>query len=139
MDKQQNLKVVQDAYAAFGRGDFEGVLSKLSDDVDWFIPGPANEVAPMGRWRGHEGVREFFRVLAESQDAEQFEPQRFIAQDDLVVVLGHYKWLVKATGRSTESDWVHVFTLHDGLVTKFQEYTDTANFMEAYRAQRASV
>ena len=30
-----NTKVVQDIYAAFGRGDIQPILDKLADNVDW--------------------------------------------------------------------------------------------------------
>jgi uncharacterized protein len=48
-------------------------------------------------------------------------------------VLGHYAWKIRKTGRAVASDWVHVFTLHNGKVTKFREFNDTAQFAEAYR------
>ncbi len=40
---------------------------------------------------------------------------------------------VKATGRSYETDWVHVFTLREGAVAEFREYADTAAVAEAFR------
>ncbi len=40
MSEQQNLRLVQEFYAAFGRGDSAGVSNMLADDVGWFIPGP---------------------------------------------------------------------------------------------------
>ena len=31
------------------------------------------------------------------------------------------------------ADFVHIFTVKDGKVSGFQEFTDTATFAEAYR------
>ena len=39
MSDQQNLQIVKDAYAAFGRRDIPTVLKALTDDVEWTIPG----------------------------------------------------------------------------------------------------
>ena len=74
-----------------------------------------------------------FEKFGEMQEAEEFEPREFIAQGDKVVALGHYRWRIKATGRSYESDWVHVFGISDGKVLDFQEYLDTSAWAAAYR------
>ena len=43
--------------------------------------------------------REFFKVLGESSEFEVFEPQEYIAQGDKVVVLGHERQRIRATGQ----------------------------------------
>jgi hypothetical protein len=35
MQEAQNTQVVKDAYAAFGRGDVQGILDKLDDGIVW--------------------------------------------------------------------------------------------------------
>jgi len=40
---------------------------------------------------------------------------------------------MKKTGKPVSCEWVHVFTFHDGKVTRWREHTDTAQFAEAYR------
>jgi ketosteroid isomerase-like protein len=60
--------------------------------------------------------------------------REFVAQEgDKVVALDHYAWHVKSTGRGWESDFVHVLTVRDGKATRFQEYTNTAALVEAFR------
>ena len=108
MSEQQNTELVQNAYAAFKRGDITSVLNAMSDDVTWFLPGP-EEIPVAGHRRGRDQVGQFFTTLAETQEAQEFEPKEFIAQGETVVVLGHYKWRVKSTGRAFESDFAHVF------------------------------
>jgi ketosteroid isomerase-like protein len=48
-------------------------------------------------------------------------------------VLGHYDGTVKKNGKRADSDWVHVFTVKDGKVVHFREFTDTAKFADAWR------
>lgn len=134
MAEQENVRVVQEAYAAFKRGDIPSVLDACTDDVDWFLPGLPDIILVAGQRRGREQVGQFFAAINEHQEVQQFDPQEFIAQGDKVVVLGHYQWRIKTTGRPFESDWVHVFTLRDGKIAKFREYYDTAAGVEAYRA-----
>ena len=59
MADEQNVKIVQDVYAAFLRGDIEAVLSAVSDDITFFVPGPP-QMPTAGTWRGLAGMREFF-------------------------------------------------------------------------------
>jgi uncharacterized protein len=55
------------------------------------------------------------------------------AADGKVVALGYYEITANETGKPFASDWAHVFTIVDGKVAQFQEFTDTAAF---YKAQR---
>jgi ketosteroid isomerase-like protein len=76
--------VVQQGYEAFGRGDIPAVLDLLTDDVEWTMQGPP--VIPFaGTFRGREGIAEFFSLLDETVEFEQFEPRKFVAQGDTVV------------------------------------------------------
>jgi ketosteroid isomerase-like protein len=131
MNEQQNIQTIKDAYAAFARGDIQSVLSVLTDDVEWETQGAA-PIPYAGVFLGKDGVTQFFRILADSDDAQVFEPRRFFADGDMVVVLGRYAARVKKTGRTAEADWVHAFTFRDGKVAKYCEYYDTAKYAQAY-------
>jgi uncharacterized protein len=132
MNEQQNVRLVQQAYEAFGRGDIQGVLGTLSEQVEWRTPKP--EGAPFGGdYRGRGEVARFFSEMQQSEEVTRFEPREFIAQGDKVVALGMYASTIRSTGRKAESEWVHVFTFRDGKVVKFQEYFDTAAAVSAYR------
>jgi ketosteroid isomerase-like protein len=129
MGNSQNVELVRQAYEAFARADIPGVLATLSQDVDWLIHGPERIIPFVGRRRGPGQVADFFRKLADSQIAELFQPLEFIDGQDKVIVLGTQRWRVKSTNRVYSDDWVHVFTVANGKITKFQEYHDT--FAEA--------
>jgi ketosteroid isomerase-like protein len=130
--EQENTETVKLMYAAFGRGDKATLMEGFADDVEWEIAGPA-AIPICGSRHGREQVAQFFTVLAETLEPQQFEPRQFIAQDDLVVVLGHERQRAKATGRSYEGEWAQVFTLRDGKVVKYREYFDTAAALAAFR------
>jgi ketosteroid isomerase-like protein len=133
MNEKQNTQVVQDAYAAFGRGDITALLGYMTDDVQWQpVIGTASHVPFSGERRGTNEVAEFFRQVAATEDFQQFEPREFVAQGDKVVAIGHYRAVTKPTGRGFESDFVMVFTLRDGKVARFQEFTDSAAINAAF-------
>ncbi|MBI3824614.1 MAG: nuclear transport factor 2 family protein [Candidatus Rokubacteria bacterium] len=125
MSEQKNVETVQQNYAAVGRGDIPTLLSLLSDEVEWSMPGPS--VIPWtGTRRGRQQVAEFFALLRKTLKSQRFEPREFIAQGDTVVVLGYERSLVKPTDRTFEQEWVHVYTLRDGKITKCRIFEDTA-------------
>ena len=131
--ESQNTKIVQDAYAAFLRGDVTSLLVLLSDDVVWEpVLGTASHVPFSGKRQGKPGVAEFFQLVATHEDFTQFEPREFVAQGDAVVAVCHYKATSKATGKTFESDFVMVFTLKDGKIVRFREFTDSAAVNAAF-------
>ena len=133
MSDQTNVDVVQQIYAAVGSGDIPALLSLLTDDVEWTLRGPS--VIPWaGPRRGREGVAEFFSLIGETLEFEQFEPREFVAQGDTVVVLGYERSLVKPTGRTFEQEWAHVYTLKDGKIAKARFIEDTAAQVVAFDA-----
>ena len=132
MNEQENVKAVERIYAAFGQGDIPTILNMLAENIDWLFPGPA-DIPFAGRYRSREQVAQFFKIVGETIEVEQFEPQKFIAKGDKVVVFGHERMRVKSNGRLCETDWVHVFTLRNGKVVKIHEYYDTAAIVAAFR------
>ncbi len=133
MSEQTNVDVIQQAYAAFGRGDISALLSLLTDDVEWSQPGPS-AIPFAGTRHGREGATEFFSLIGEMLEFEQFVPREFVAQGDTVVVLGYERSLVKQTGRTIEQEWVHVYTLSNGKIAKGRLFEDTAAQVVAFGA-----
>lgn len=134
---EDNLDVVRQGYDAFGRGDINGLLVLLDEQVDWVTPGPS-ELATSGRRTGPQAVGQFFASVNEVFDIQRFEPKEFIAQGDRIVVLGDETVRVRATGKMLELEWVHVFTLRNGKVAAFQEFFDTAAVVAAMSAVHAA-
>ena len=131
MSAEENKRVVQAIFEAFGRGDVPGVLSHLSEGVTWKAPGP--EAVPyFGDRSGHAGATEFFVQLGTSVDFEQFEPGVFVAEGDRVVALGREHGKVRGTGKTFDNEWALVFTFAGGKVTDFQIYENTAAIAEAF-------
>lgn len=137
MSEKVNTDIVRSGYEKFGTGDVDGLLELFADNILWQVPEIEN--APFtGVREGKPAVAEFFKLLSENETFDRFEPLEFIAQNDKVVVLGEVAATVNPTGRSYESDWVHVFTVHDGVVTSFQEFFDTAAVTKAFQKTAAA-
>jgi ketosteroid isomerase-like protein len=134
MEEARNTTVVQEAYAAFGRGDIQTLLSKLADDIVWMgVYGAGAHVPTAGERRGKAAVAEFFKQVAENVNFSRFEPKEFIATGDKVVALGHYT-ATTPMKKNFDSDFAMVFTLRNGHVTRFQEFCNSAAVNAAYAA-----
>jgi uncharacterized protein len=69
MSTEKNVQTVKDFFAAIGRGDREGLLAPVAEDVEWIIPG---EDWPLAETRhGHAGLaisrRRLSRLLESGQ------------------------------------------------------------------------
>ena len=90
MSEQENVKLVQDLYAAFGRGDIPTILKALSSDVQWFNSGSSG-IPYAGKRQGVDQVAQFFQALSDNVMVKQFEPKEYVAQNDRVIALGNWR------------------------------------------------
>ena len=129
---EDSAAVLRRGYEAFLRGDIEGVLNLLADDIEWEVP-----VVPGsgfgGIYRGKAAVAEFFGQLAAAEDILSFEPQDFIAQGERVAAIGRSRGRVRLTGTVVELAWIHVVTVQNGKMTRFFEMFDTAAAARGYQ------
>jgi ketosteroid isomerase-like protein len=132
MSEHENLEVIRNTYAAFGRGDLDGILALLDPQVSWRTPGPP-DLPSAGLRRGIAEVREFFGVLLSTLEIQDFRPAEFLVQGDTVVVLGTSREAPKGSDRLLDFRWVHVFRLRNGKIVEFEEPADVSALVEEYR------
>jgi ketosteroid isomerase-like protein len=138
MSEQQNVGIVQDVYAAFGRGDLDGLIALLDSQVSWRTPGPP-DLPSAGIRHGVDAVRNFFGILLSTFEITDFTPTDFLAQGDKVVVLGTSLERVRATGTAIEFRWVHIFTVRNGRIVAFEEPADVSALVDEFRKAQARV
>lgn len=127
-----NIEIVRQLYAAFAQKDIPAILALLSEDVEWGEP--ENPYNPAGGTRkGHAGFLEWLMIGKDAEDILQLEPQRFLTDTDAVAVTGTMKCLAKPTGKTYESDFVHLIVMKDHKVIRFQEFFDTYAAGEAFK------
>lgn len=136
MSTGENLQLVKDGYAAFGRGDLPGLLSLLAEDIVRDMPGEGLPIS--GRYRGRDGVASFFEKLRQEADIMEFQPREFLADGDRVLVVGWERMKIKTSGRGAEIDWVMSFTVRNGKIAAFRQYTDTKAIADAYKSATAA-
>ena len=131
MSAEKNVQTVKAFFAAIGRGDREGVLALVAEDIEWIIPGEGWPLA--GTHRGHAGLRDFLQKASETVETAFSGPAEYVAQGDRVLMIGSATGRIKATNRTFEDDWVFAMTVRNGKVTNIREYIDTQALARASR------
>ena len=132
MPEQENVDLIRRLYEAFGKGDINTIIDHLASQFVWRFDAPSS-VPFAGDFKTPDEVRRgFFGSLAETQKDQAVKPEEFIARDDNVVVIGRYSAVVTATNKRIDVPLVHVFTIQNGKVTRYLNFTDSATIAEAY-------
>jgi ketosteroid isomerase-like protein len=127
---QDNVDVIESAFAAFAKGDLEAVLGYFSDSAEIVAP----ESLPWGgEYEGPEGMRTFLAKLLEHFTDFKSTPTKVLGADDNhVIVVARNSGKTKA-GNRIENEVVWIYQLRDGSVTSAHVFADTAALLEALR------
>lgn len=127
-----NVQLIRNAFDYFSKGNIAGILDLCADDVEWGTYKVPN-VPFSGMFYGKEGVQQYFTELAKNLNFTTFEPRRFIAQEDMVIALGHTAGTVKSTGKSFENDWCFTNTIRNGKLTRWFAFVDSYDNYRAFQ------
>jgi ketosteroid isomerase-like protein len=136
MSTEDNVQIVKDFFEAIGSGDDDRLMTLVTEDIEWIVPGEDWPLA--GTHRGHSGVADVHRKASREIETAYPEPPEFIAQGNRVFVVGVATGRIKATGKPFRDAWVFDVTVQDGKVARIQEYIDTQALAQASRADKQS-
>jgi len=127
---QENVQIVRGLYEAFGRGDVPTVLGQMDQSIEWneaenFIYADRNPY--VGPQAVLEGV---FMRLGADWEGFTVTPEEWLDAGDRIVVLGTYSGMHKATGGQVRAQFAHIWSVREGRVVRFQQYTDTKQFAD---------
>ncbi len=118
--------VVESVYTLFAAGDVDGFVALMAPDIVW-NEAEGNPYADLNPYIGPEAVVTglFARLLS---DWENFTatPNELVVEGDRVVVFGRYGQTWPATGQVLDIPFVHSWTVQDGQLVAFDQFTDTA-------------
>jgi ketosteroid isomerase-like protein len=122
----ENIAVVRRLYEA--RGNPEVLRWVLAPDVRWEVAEgfPHSDV-----YFGLAGVADFFTRLFSDFEDWHTEPSEFFEAGDRVIAMGKYSGRAKATGKSFEARFAHVWTIRDGVIARLQQCADTVQVARA--------
>lgn len=125
-----NQAVVETLYRAFGAGDGATIAGLLAADLVW-MEAEGGPLADRNPYNGPGAVFEgVFGRIGADYDGFVVTPAVYLPSGDRVVVMGRYTGTNRATGEALDAQFAHVFTVRGGKVVHFQQYTDTAQWVD---------
>jgi ketosteroid isomerase-like protein len=129
-----NVKVVHQIYAAFGKGDVAGIVEHCAEDTDWTYNVSGSDVPWHRPFRGRSAIPQFFGALMEGADITHFVPTAFLAGGDDVAVRLEIGYTVRKTGKVVKMNQIHYWTFNDRRQVKaLVHFEDTHAVITACR------
>jgi ketosteroid isomerase-like protein len=125
-----NVRLVRRLYEAMAAKDVGALMELFSEDV---VVEQTPELPWGGHFTGHEGLGRFFLTLI-GTITSQVTVSTMFAAGDVVVQVGRTAGTVNATGRPFDVDEVHLLTIADGKVVRFEAHIDTPAMLAALEA-----
>jgi hypothetical protein len=126
---QKNVEMARRAYAAFNRGDLEGMLADFAPDSEYVTTGAIPGVEEV--YRGPEGFRRFLKSFWGEFDEPGLEVHELIEAEDQVLVGLTFQGRGKQSGVETTWDLWHLWTVRAGKVARGQAFTSREQAVEA--------
>ncbi len=120
MTESENVAIVRRAWEAYISRDNEAALALYDPEVELDFTGGA--VPIYGRYKGLEGVREFFRDWLVIWQDYGSEIEELIDAGDEVIALMHEWGRGRQSGVPVDFRQVHVWTLRDGKLLRLRVY-----------------
>jgi ketosteroid isomerase-like protein len=129
MAMESDMDVVRAVFAAFAERDVERVLAHSSPDVE-FSAVTGEHAGRTEPYRGHDGVRQYFRDLAEVWDELRIVPRDYRQDGDRILVTGRVSARSPARIVAGSTGWI--WRVEDGLVVHARVYPSAAEATEAF-------
>ncbi|MBS0424101.1 MAG: nuclear transport factor 2 family protein [Proteobacteria bacterium] len=117
-----NTLLVLGIYNNFMKRNIVGVLDACDENIAWDVRDNPFIKDPI-IFKGKSGVTKFFEQVASSGQVIKFEPVKYFADGDDVLLL--LDTIFKPTGstQNMESEYAHRFTFKDDKLINFKQYT----------------
>ena len=129
--ERSDIDVVKEVYAAFAARDSERVVAVLDPDAV-FIAVTGGILGRTQPYRGHEGMREYFRDVARVWDELVLTPREFEEVGDQILVTGRVSARSPSRMISGSTGWI--WRVRDGLVVYARVYASAAEARAAVRS-----
>jgi ketosteroid isomerase-like protein len=127
---EENVEIVLGAFRAFADRDDEAAFAIYKPDVEWDLSEHSGWME-QPYFRGHDGIREFFRLWLAAFDVYWAEARDPLDVGERVVVTIFEHGRGKRSDVPVDREHGQVWTLHDGLVARVQQFDSRHNALQA--------
>ena len=133
---QENVDLVRQLLDMFARRDHEAVFAFYAPDIEWdatSISGGVGVDDLRGVYRGHDGVRTYWRRWLQAWKDLEFEVADVVdAGDEIVALIRNQRQWGRSSGIATEiPPYGLVFTIRDGQVVRWRSFSSYESALEA--------
>ena len=127
---QEKVRIVEEMYRAFAKGDIPTIIAALDPQVEWWEA--ENFIYDDGNpYVGPESVlKGVFMRIASDWEGFAVSPAEVLDAGDTIIGHGYYSGVYRRNRQRARAQFAHFFTFADGKIVKFQQYTDTAQFKQ---------
>jgi ketosteroid isomerase-like protein len=126
---ERDVERIQELYRAFEKRNVLMVAQLMSPEVE--IRQSA-ELPWGGEYKGHGGLQTFAKKLLEHVDSRVIIEQ-YIDAGECVVAMGRTVGKTRSNQVEFDVPVVHIWTLKEGRVVRFEPYIDNATMLAALR------
>jgi ketosteroid isomerase-like protein len=123
-----DIEVVKAMFAAFAARDLETVLNLADPDIE-FTAVTGEHAGRTDPYRGHDGLRAYFRDVAELWEELRLTPREFRPAGDLVLVTGKVSGRSRVRTVTGSTGWL--WKVRDGKVVYGRVYASAADAIAA--------
>ncbi|HEX4564490.1 MAG TPA: nuclear transport factor 2 family protein, partial [Solirubrobacteraceae bacterium] len=120
----ENMSLLREGFEALSSGDERRILTFAHPDFETVVP-PELSAEP-DTYRGHEGIRRYFKLFDDAMEGVRFEAERMWEAGDSVVALVRLTARGKQTGIAVEQRSAQVWTIRDGRALRAQTFPELA-------------
>jgi ketosteroid isomerase-like protein len=126
-----DIELVKAMFAAFAARDLETVLSLADPEIE-FTAVTGEHAGRTDPYRGHDGLREYFRDVAAVWEELRLTPREFREEGGLILVTG--KVSARSQRRTVTGSTGWVWRVRDGKVVYARVYASAADAVAALEA-----
>jgi ketosteroid isomerase-like protein len=123
-----DIEVVKAMFAAFAARDLETVLA-LADPAIEFTAVTGEHAGRTDPYRGHDGMRQYFRDVAAVWEELRLTPREFRPVGDTILVTG--KVTARSRGRTVTGSTGWIWRVREGKVVYGKVYASAADAIAA--------
>jgi ketosteroid isomerase-like protein len=123
-----DIELVKAMFAAFAARDLETVLSLADPEIE-FTTVTGEQAGRTEPYRGHDGLREYFRDVAAVWEELRLTPREFREEGGLILVTG--KVSARSQRRTVTGSTGWVWRVRDGKVVYARVYASAADAVAA--------
>jgi ketosteroid isomerase-like protein len=134
MPMDSDIDVIKAVFEAFSERDVEGVVALSHPDIE-FSAVTGDHVGRTEPYRGHDGLRQYFRDVSAVWDELRIVPGEYREDGDVILVTGRVSARSPARIVAGSTGWI--WRVRDGLVTYARVYPSAADAMAAFESRGA--